>query len=187
MVAGAGMPAPAQTAWRAAQSGQVSEPEKPAQQPAPPDQSKPAEPDVQPVPAPCVTTSKAPTDHQAPCNPSTHKKRHPPKTVADSATGPSKTIVRHGSTSDPNVQLGPGVSPQQASKQLQTTTQLLARTNVNLTKLEGRTLNADQQETVKQVKHYMDQSQDASGAGDVQRAYNLALKASLLSSELVKH
>ena len=185
LLLGSGIPAAAQGVWRAAQSGYSPQPEKPAEQAATADQTKPAQPTVQP--APCAAGSPTPADHQAPCKTSSGKKRRLNKTAPDPGAGPSKTIVRQGSTSDPNVQLGPGVSPQQASQQSQTTAQLLARASANLTKLEGRALNADQQETVKQVKRYMDQSQAASSDGDVQRAYNLALKASLLSAELVGH
>jgi hypothetical protein len=38
---------------------------------------------------------------------------------------------------------------------------------------------------VKQTKSYMDQAKKALDDGDLQRAYNLALKANLLSAELV--
>ncbi len=181
LLSSADMPAPAQAAWRAAQSGQTTQP---AEHSATADQANPAQSAVQPAAAPCATGTQAPADHQAPCKTSSHKKHHPHTTASDSGAGPSKTIVRHGSTSDPNVRLGPGGSPQQA-KQSQTTAQLLATTSINLTRLGGRTLSSDQQGTVDQVKRYMDQSKAAASAGDVQRAYNLALKANLLSAELV--
>ncbi len=169
------------------QSQQSSQPEKLAEQPAATVPGRPAPPAVQPAPVPCTTGSQTTADHPAPCKTPSHKKHHVPRTVPDSGTGTSKTIVRHGSTSDPNVQLGTGVSPQQASQKSQTTAQLLASTNANLTSLGDRTLTSEQQETVNQVKRYMDQSKAAASDGDVQRAYNLALKAKLLSAELIKH
>ena len=40
---------------------------------------------------------------------------------------------------------------------------------------------------VKQVRTYMEQAKAAAGAGDLERANNLATKAQLLSAELAKH
>jgi len=40
---------------------------------------------------------------------------------------------------------------------------------------------------VKQIKSYMEQAKGAAKDGDVQRAYNLAVKANLLSAELAEH
>ena len=172
---------------QASQSGQNPQPEKPAEQPpAATNQGKETQPAGQPAAAPCAAKPSASAEQQPPCKTSTAKKHHAHKT-SDNGTGSSKTIVRHGSTSDPNVQLGPGVNPQQSSKQSQNAARLLASTDANLAKLGSRTLNSDQQETLKQVKSYMEQSKAAANDGDAQRAYNLALKANLLSSELVGH
>ena len=80
--------------------------------------------------------------------------------------------------------LSPGLSRQQASHQIDSTNQLLAASNENLKKISGRALSANQQDTVTQIKSYMEQAKEAENDGDVQRAYNLALKANLLSAEL---
>jgi hypothetical protein len=85
------------------------------------------------------------------------------------------------------VDLSPGLSRQQASHQIDSTNQLLAASNENLKKISGPSLSATQQDTVKQVKSYMEQAKEAENDGDVQRAYNLALKANLLSAELAGH
>jgi hypothetical protein len=85
------------------------------------------------------------------------------------------------------VQLSPGVSDEQASRQRQSTTQLLATTDANLKQLAARQLNATQQDSVSQIRKYMEQAKAADSAGDVQRAQNLASKAVLLSDDLVKH
>jgi len=82
------------------------------------------------------------------------------------------------------VDLSPGLSRQQASHQIDSTNQLLAASNENLKKISGRALSANQQDTVTQIKSYMEQAKEAENDGDVQRAYNLALKANLLSAEL---
>lgn len=97
---------------------------------------------------------------------------------------PKKTVVRNGGTTEPPVQLtgtDPAKQPSQA-----TTTELLAATEENLKKLSGRELNADQQQTLTQIRQFMEQSRQATAAGDLEQAQNLASKARLLSDELVK-
>jgi hypothetical protein len=84
------------------------------------------------------------------------------------------------------VNLSPDPSPQ-ASQQSDHTRQLLESSEANLKKISARPLNESQQETVKQINSYMEQSKAATHEGDVQRAYNLAVKANLLSAELVGH
>ena len=80
--------------------------------------------------------------------------------------------------------LSPEVTQKQASEQTVRTNQLLASSDANLKKISGRQLSAGQQDTVKQIKSYMEQATAAKDRGDVQRAYNLAVKANLLSAEL---
>ena len=100
-------------------------------------------------------------------------------------SGPTKTVVPNGGTADTTVNLSPGLSPQQASHQIESTNQLLATSDANLKKIAGRQLSANQQDTVKQIKSYMEQARTAANGGDGRRAYNLAVKANLLSAELV--
>ena len=52
---------------------------------------------------------------------------------------------------------------------------------------KSRQLNPSQQDSVSQIRKYMEQANAAEKAGDVQRAHNLASKALLLSDDLVKH
>jgi hypothetical protein len=66
------------------------------------------------------------------------------------------------------------------------TNQLTAATEENLKKIAGRQLSSSQQEMVTQIKQFMMQSKAAVAAGDPERGHNLALKAHLLSDELVK-
>jgi hypothetical protein len=65
------------------------------------------------------------------------------------------------------------------------TQQLLDATETNLRSL-NRSLSTDEQATVQHVHAYVSQSQKATTEGDLERAYNLALKAHLLSDELAK-
>lgn len=83
--------------------------------------------------------------------------------------------------------IAPSVSQQQASQQLGTTNDLVAMTEENLKIVASRQLNASQQDTVEQIKSYIKQSRKAEEDKDVQRAYNLANKARMLSGDLVKH
>jgi hypothetical protein len=145
---------------------------------------------------PCPENSQPGSTGKSDCKPADStaakaKKRHrTQKNVPSAATpaqaGPSKTVVRNGGTEDPVVNLSLGPSPQ-ASQQREKTKQLLAASDANLNKVSARQLTPSQQDTVKQIKSYMEQSSQARDEGDVQRAYNLALKANLLSVELVGH
>lgn len=82
-------------------------------------------------------------------------------------------------------QLTAANSPQEALHQQINTTQLLDTTESNLKSL-NRSLTTDEQSTVQHIRSYMQQSRDALGQKDFERAYNLAYKARLLSDELVK-
>ncbi len=96
-------------------------------------------------------------------------------------------MVKNGGTADPAAQLAPGVSNEQASRQRRSTTELLATTDTNLKQLASRELNRTQQDSVSQIRKYMEQAKTAEETGDVQRAQNLASKALMLSDDLVKH
>lgn len=142
---------------------------------------------AEPTPQSAKPESSEPAKAVTPATPSS-KKPHKKKATAPASTSPpTKRVVRNGSTDDPSVQLAPGESRNQANRQQQTTNQLLAATEVNLKKISGRTLNPSQQGIVAQIHQYMDQSKQAAGDGDPQRANNLALKAHLLSEDLAKH
>jgi hypothetical protein len=103
------------------------------------------------------------------------------------AAGADKVVVRNGGTTEPAVQLAPPLSDEEASHQRENTDGLLATTDSNLKQVSTRPLNSSQQDTVTQIRSYMQQAKSASSAGDLERAYNLAFKAHLLSDELVGH
>jgi len=146
-------------------------------------------------PAPAASSASpgsAPqTGSQQPLPSPTKKKAAPPavrkkKTRRKSHSKPGKVVVRNGSTTDPSVQFSTTASPEQATHERQNTAGLLAATEANLQKLSGHPLNSGQQDMVKQIRGYMQQAKSAGDAGDLQSAQNLALKAQLLSSELVR-
>ena len=138
---------------------------------------------------PCPSGAKQESSPAPDCVPRKKKKGKPPKPEATSTTdaGLSKTVVRNGSTAEPSMALAPSVNEQQASRESQQTSQLLASTEANLKTVSSRTLSASQQDTVQQIKNYMEQARAAQNEGDLQRAYNLANKAKMLSADLVGH
>jgi hypothetical protein len=110
------------------------------------------------------------------------------KTVAPASSKPCpppKKVVRNGGSPEPTVQLTGGTPAEQAVHQ-SSTNQLTAATEENLKKIAGLQLNPSQQEMVSQIKQFMAQSKTAVATGDLERGHNLALKAHLLSDELVK-
>ena len=116
-----------------------------------------------------------------------HKKPAPkksPETTADA--GPHRVVVRRGGTSDTGGQLEPGVPQSEADQQRQATEQMLQSTDASLKKVAQRKLTADQQDMVRQITFYMQQSRSANQEGDLGRARNLAVKARQLCDALAR-
>jgi outer membrane biosynthesis protein TonB len=180
--------------------------QNPAQQPAKPDtqESQPAQPkqdaapsapqqDQPSQPPPANTPAAAPPSgtEQSPAKPkpavpakkSSAKKKHPAKAASDE---PQKRVIHRGSTVEPTTQLSPGITDEQAARQRESTNKLLASTDASLQKLSGRQLTKDEQDTVTQIRRFMQQVKKADADGDLQRAYKLAVKARLLSDALAK-
>jgi hypothetical protein len=168
-------------------SGPAAEPSQPGEgnktEPAGPSQAPP--PETTPV-APNEQPKAAEGKTEPPTKAAKPKRRRKHTAVSKTESAPEKKVVRNGGTGDPVVQLAPGMSQEQASRQRQTTSQMLASTETNLKQISLRTPDAGQQDSVKQIRKYMEQAQTAEKAGDVERAKNLASKALLLSEELAK-
>jgi outer membrane biosynthesis protein TonB len=167
-------------------------PKSDSQSAAPSGQNQNTQPTQESKPAESQTGQTTPPKTEKPPAKTKPKQKKPAPASKDTAKEASKdasgkkTVVHHGSTSDPIVQLTPGMTQEQAEKQRQRIQQALATTDANLQKLSGIQLTSDKQEIVAQVRKFMEQSRDAKETGDLQRAENLALKAQLLSSDLVK-
>lgn len=180
-----------------AKPAEESQPSQTETPPAPPPSS--AQPETtQPAPVPeqpKAEEPKAPTKSvptKSKTGASKTARHHKRKSAvhasgSTTSTAPKKKVVRNGSTNDPTVQLSPGLSQQQASSQRKNTDQLLVSTEANLKKVAHRQLSASQQDTADQIRQYAQQARAAVAAGDVERGHNLAVKAHLLSEELVKH
>jgi len=161
--------------------------------PAPNAPQKATDQSTKPKPAACPKESFPSSSTKTGCKQSAatkpKKDRASDKTASPASPPgdtPSKTVVRNGGAEDPPVDLSPKPGPQ-ASKQTEDTRQLLASTENNLKKISGRPLSESDQDTVKQIQTYMDQAKKAADEEDPQRAYNLAVKANLLSAELAGH
>ena len=162
-----------------------------AQDAVPQESAKPAEPTSQQPAGETATTPPANTTKQKPAatTPATPAKKttHKKKTAAKASHAPAKVVVPNGSTSDPPEHFSSGHNPAPPPDQVQGINQLLDATESNLKQISGRTLSAAQQDTVTQIRAYMDQARKAVDSGDGERGRNLAVKAHLLSDDLVKH
>jgi hypothetical protein len=111
-----------------------------------------------------------------------------PKRTTPAANGaPRHIVVREGGASEPAAQIAPDITPAEATRERQNAEQWLGSADAQLKRLAARTLDARQQETVGQIRNYMDGARSALKEGDVRRASTLAKKAQLLSDDLVKH
>jgi hypothetical protein len=193
---------PATAVWQSAPSKENQPSNSPAQSSSAQqatEQQKGADQSIAPSQPPAVTpgcqaNSQAGSAAKPDCQPTqsaktkkhheTHKVVAPAAPPTPAGTTPEKKVVKNGGTDEPPVDLSSGVNPKQASEQAKRADELLASSDANLKKISGRQLSASQQDTVKQIKSYMEQAAAAKSNGDVQRAYNLAVKANLLSAEL---
>jgi hypothetical protein len=198
----------------APQSTPANSPEKQDQGTAATSQNAPAEkPPAQPSAAPKKTSRAhhprrkknastdcgalpAPAKEGAPASnpPSTAPAGTPAATTTQSpGTGgaskpcpPPKIVVRQGGTSEPSIQLAGGPSDQQTAQKKDGVNKLLGDTEDNLKKIAGTQLSSVQQETITQIRQFMQQSRSAVTEGDLERARTLAWKAETLSEDLVK-
>lgn len=157
---------------------QAQAPTIPQQQPPAqpiPETLPPAQPQApSPTPPPVTTTKPKPKP----------RKRHIPKKPAPPAQ--DRTIIKEGGDNNKGGQLSAGIPQDEAAHQRQNTAQLRQDTENKLRAI-NRQLSKEEQSTVQQIRTYIAQSRSADNDGDIERAYNLALKAHLLAGELTKH
>jgi hypothetical protein len=184
----------------AAQAQQPAASEAGSQQPENPPVSKPCAEskdtcELEPAPQSPTSSTNVKTEQPPQAKPlakaavhSKKSRRHKTvkKQVATSDPAlPKKTVVRHGGTSDPAVVLTPGGTTR-GNFTPQMTADLLSATDANLKEATTKPLTATEEETVNQIKLFMEQANAAVKAGDLDRGHNLAIKAHLLSDDLVK-
>jgi outer membrane biosynthesis protein TonB len=156
------------------------------QYPAPPVQTTPppatkAETGAIPQPSSTQTSTQPKPQKNSARKPApAATKQAPPAPAAQPAQpSPQKSAATGGGESQ--VQIAAQV-PQGTA---QNTEQLLQVAEWNLQKVT-RQLSDGEQAMLRQARNYIAQSRSASQDGDLERAYNLAMKASLLSGELAK-
>ncbi|HVZ16484.1 MAG TPA: hypothetical protein VG897_05170 [Terriglobales bacterium] len=164
-----------------AQAPTIPVPSEPATtQPGPPPPVS-VEPS-RPLPTPGEVATSTPPEQPAP-KPRTRigRKPAPPKrTVVENTPPPAQAPAQQQQGA-----LTASVSHKDALQQKVDTQQLIDTTENNLHGLT-RGLSDDEQVMVAHIRSYIQQSKNATTDGDLERAYNLALKARLLSDELVK-
>lgn len=167
------LPPPQATAPTITQPATTTEPVNVEPQPAPP-QPQPSKP------APAVTKPKP---KPKPRNTTVAKK----PSAAVPAGEKSRVIIDEGGkTEQPNPTLSAELSQDSTAHQQLSTVQLLQSAEYNLSNIK-RALTADEQAMVQHVRSYIEQSRQATKAGDMTMAYNLAVKAHLMSDSLAKH
>lgn len=169
-----------------AQAPTITQPQsapQPEVQPPAPVVSEPNRPQPQEVP-PEIAAPQPPPPSKPQRKPHTAKK--PAAPPEKSPEQPSRTVVNEGGSRPAAPQLSASIPRATANNQKSDTAQLLEATDYNLKSIT-RMLTADEKAMVEHIRSYMQQSRNATKEGDTERAYNLALKAHLLSDELVKH
>ena|SRR5271157_1081772 len=133
------------------------------------------------------TTTESTAKKQPDSGESSGTKKHRKRATPAPADGPRTIVVREGGASEPAAQIVPGMTAEKAARARQTAQELLSSTDDQLKRLADRNLDAQQQETVGQIRNYMNGARGALQEGDVSRARTLAEKAYLLSDDLLKH
>lgn len=156
----------------------ISLPDKISEATPPPVATKPT--NEEPAPPPVKPKSQ----------PRRRRKTTPPAVTPPATIGTSTgntTIAAAHPPAEPaaDTAIAADISREQATQQKQTTAQLLDAAEKNLKTLPA-TLSSDQKAMVEQIKAYINQSHLATDDKDLERAYNLAQKARLLSDALVK-
>jgi outer membrane biosynthesis protein TonB len=151
-------------------------PEVTVPQPSPkPHPTKPSPTVAKPKKKPRVTTK------------SEAKKTPPPATQLPAPQPPAeKVVIEEGAKQDPvPPPLVADTSLDQVAHQRLSTAQLISSTEYDIRTI-SRSLSSDEQAIVQHIRGFIEQSRQATKDGDTERAYNLAVKAHLLSDSLAK-
>jgi outer membrane biosynthesis protein TonB len=153
-----------------------------------PPQQEPAQQQVATVEEPAP--KKAPPKHKTPKKPTqTPPQNQASSTVAVNHPPASAVVETPANPSPPNPPMTDTAIAADVTRELirqkQTTTELLDSTEKDLKGL-NRSLSHDEEAMLTQIKSYVQQSRSATKDGDFERAYNLAVKAHLLSDALTK-
>jgi hypothetical protein len=151
-------------------------------QPLPAPESEPGENTSTAPPAAPDNTQKqnAQKPKPKPHKPAPRKPESEPAKAEPQKPEPAKPL-----TPDNSVQITADVPRAAVQSQRQNAEQLLRNSAAKLDRLT-RPLSEGEQGMARQARNYIAQSNQALQSGDTERAYNLAVKASLLANELAK-
>lgn len=165
-------------------------PEPEASQPA--EQPQEAQPPATPAEQPKTSTEKSKPKqgrHAAakkPASPATAGSDKPGNEVARNTPSTKVVPAEKGEPAPPpGGQISPGPTPADAAHSQTSTDLLLQGAEANLNGI-NRQLSKDEEAMRAQIKEFISQSHKATTENDLARAHNLAVKARLLSDELVK-
>jgi outer membrane biosynthesis protein TonB len=120
-----------------------------------------------------------------PRKPIVHKPAQPTTQPAPAVVETPKPEPQKPTTPDHSVQITADVPRAAVQSQKQNTENLLRNSEGRLGQI-NRNLSESEQGMLRQARNYITQSNQALQGGDVERAYNLAVKANLLANELAK-
>jgi len=131
-------------------------------------------PTTAPKPMPKRRVAHKPKPQLPPAQPAQPQQQQSARNNTTSATGSSESMT-----------ISPDLPKDEVDSQKRSTEQMLQNAEASLRRLNRR-LSDGEQNMARQVRNYITQSRLATQDGDLERAHNLAVKAQLLSSELVK-
>jgi hypothetical protein len=102
------------------------------------------------------------------------------------ASQPPSKETTTPTTPDTGTTISAGIPHSVEQGHRQSTSELIQLTEDNLRSL-NRQLTSQEQSQVEQIRNFIAQSRSATSDNDLVRAHNLAMKAHLLSDELVRH
>jgi outer membrane biosynthesis protein TonB len=157
---------------------------EPRPAPLPPISSESVTPAPEAAPA-SVPQSEAQKTKPKPRKPVTHKPEPAKSAEQPKAAEQPKPEPAKPAKPDNSVQITADVPRAAVQSQRQNTEQLLRNSQGRLAGI-NRSLSDSEQGMVSQARNYIDQSNQALQSGEIERAYNLAVKANLLTNELTK-
>jgi hypothetical protein len=163
-----------------------------APQPTPtPEPAAQADQPLMPVPEPTPAEQQKTAETVKPRH-GRHTARKPSPSIGGSEvaknTPPKTKVIQADKTETPATSIGqisPGPTPADAAHSQSSTDQLLQGAESNLNSIT-RQLSKDEEAMRAQIKEFINQSHKATTENDPARAHNFAVKARLLSDDLVK-
>ena len=151
-------------------------------------EAQPAQPEAQPTPTPAEQTQTAgkTAEKSKPKHPRHAATKKPGEKSEVAHNTPKKIIpAEPAPTPQQSGQISPGPTPANGGNSQASTDQLLQGAEANLNGIT-RTLSKDEEAMRAQIREFIKQSRTATTENDPARAHTLAVKARLLSDELVK-